>query len=103
MSRRWPVGRAAPAASWKRAVLAALVALAVGGLGWLYGTRFLAMHRLAREVAVLAGQASHLAQENQRMEGELAHIDEPSTVERLARESLGWGYPDEVLVILERR
>ena len=84
-------------------MLLGLLALMVGGLGWLYGSRFLAMHRLAGEVAVLRTQADQLAQDNQRMEEQLAHIAEPSTVERLARESLGWAYPDEVLVILKRR
>ena len=100
-SRHWRAGRLA--SRWRRAVLIAAGLLVVAGLGWLYGSRFLAMHRLAAEVAVLKGEVAELARGNQELQEELAHADDPAVVERKAREELGWGYPDEVLVIPNKR
>ncbi len=75
----------------------------MGGLGWLYGSRFLAMHRLAAEVADLRAEITELSRHNQDLRERLARLDDPAAVERWAREELHWGYPGEVLVILKRR
>ena len=102
MSRRWRPGRADPGASLGRRLLAlGVVVLLLGGLGWLYGGRFWAMHQLAGEVAGLEAQHQALLREIRSLQGELARVDDPAVVEARAREELGWGYPDEVLVLIE--
>ena len=102
MSRRWRPGHADSRTSLGRRLLAlGVVALLFGGLGWLYGGRFWAMHRLAGEVAGLEAEHQSLLREIQHLQEELSRVDDPAVVEARAREELGWGYPDEVLVLIE--
>lgn len=104
MSRRWRPGRADLRPSLGRRLLVlGGVALVLGGLGWLYGGRFLAMHHLSSEVGGLRAEHQALLHEIQSLKDQLATLDDPSTVEARAREELGWGYPDELLVLMEER
>ncbi len=103
MSRRWRPGRAAPRENpGRRLLLWGVVALLVGGLGWLYGERFVTMHRLSHEVAALEAQHQALLREIQSLKDQLARADDPAAVEARAREELGWGYPDELLLVIDR-
>ncbi len=79
------------------------VALVLGGLGWLYGGRFLAIHHLSSEVGGLKAEHQALLHEIQSLKDQLTELDDPALVEARAREELGWGYPDEFLVLIEER
>ena len=103
MNRRWRPGRAAPRGErGRRLLILGVVALLVGGLGWLYGGRFVTMHRLSHEVAALEAQHQALLREIQSLKDQLARADDPAAVEARAREELCWGYPDELLLVIDR-
>lgn len=61
------------------------------------------MHRLAHEVATLQAEHQALLREIQSLQAQLAQAEDPAVVEARAREELGWGYPDELLLVIDRR
>jgi len=78
----------------------ALVALVIGGLGWLYGSRLVAMGRLSAEVRDLRQSEENLLREIAALRERLDEADDPAVVEEEARRVLGWGYPDEERLVL---
>jgi cell division protein FtsB len=78
----------------------ALVALVIGGLGWLYGSRLVAMGRLSAEVRYLKQSEENLLREIAALRERLDEADDPAVVEEEARRVLGWGYPDEERLVL---
>ncbi len=101
MSRPWRPGRAAGGRSpLRRFFVLALVALVIGGLGWLYGSRLVAMGRLSAEVRCLKQREENLLREIAALRERLDEADDPEVVEKEARAILGWGYPDERRLIV---
>ncbi|MFN3346236.1 MAG: hypothetical protein ACK42E_00255 [Candidatus Bipolaricaulaceae bacterium] len=96
MSRLWRAGRAAK-------LSLALVFLGLLGLGALFGLRAYAIHKAQLRVWTLREKQASLQKEIQELQLALREAEKPETVERMAREVLRWGYPDEELVILIRR
>lgn len=80
-----------------------LVFAALSAIGALFALRAQAIQRAAERVWALRAEESALREENQKLHTELEDMGKPAVVERLAREILRWGYPDEELVILIRR
>ncbi len=96
MSRPWRGGRSA------RLGLA-LVLLSLAGLGTLFGLRVYAIHKAAQRVQVLREKQSLLQAEIHALQLAVKDAEKPEVVERMGREVLRWGYPDEELVIIIRR
>lgn len=96
MSRPWRGGLGAK-------LILALVLLGLGGLGTLFGLRAYALHKAQRNVWRLREEQAALQAEIQALQLAVREAEKPETVERMAREVLRWGYPDEELVILIRR
>ncbi|MGC9529132.1 MAG: hypothetical protein ACP5G2_00725 [Candidatus Bipolaricaulaceae bacterium] len=82
--------------------MAALLVV-LGGLGWLYGARFVAMHRLGDQAHALQVREELLRQAIADLQGRLAAADHPAVVEEEARRILGWGFPDEERLLLTGR
>lgn len=96
MSRPWRAG-------WGARLGLALVLLGLLGLATLFGLRTYAIHRLQGRVWALREKQVSLQTEIQELQLAVKNAEKPENVERMAREVLRWGYPDEELVILIRR
>ncbi len=96
MSRPWRAGQGA-----KLGLAVALVV--VLGLGALFGLRLYAIQKAQERVWTLREKQASLQAEILELQQAVKDAEKPETVERLAREVLRWGYPEEELVILIRR
>jgi cell division protein FtsB len=72
----------------------------LGWLGWLYGSRFLAIARLEAEVVYLRAEETAKLEEIGKLEEALARTDDPQMVEKWARRLLHFGFPGEERVII---
>lgn len=97
MLRPWRCG---PARNPAHLVLAAVVVLSVG---WVFGTRFLAIWRTAAELGGLYAHEERVTEEIQDLRRRLLEATLPAVVEREARRKLRWGYPDEERIVILRR
>ncbi|MCR4392108.1 MAG: septum formation initiator family protein [Candidatus Acetothermia bacterium] len=79
------------------------VLLLIGGLGWLFGSRWVAIERTAAELQALRTDVERLSQQIARLQQELAVATRPEVVEREARKQLQWGFPNEERVVVLRR
>lgn len=101
MSRPWRPGRMAGRPSLRpRFLVIGLAVLVLGTLGWLFGSRLVTWGRLSAEVNALRAQEEAMLQEIAELRERLAVADNPEVVEREARSTLGWGYPDEQRLIV---
>lgn len=98
MNRRWPSGRAARVWGGLALLLAVL-----GGIGAVFGLRLADIAATSREVQRLRQEQNRLWREIEGLRGEIREASTPAAIERMAREVLRWGYPDEEIVILLRR
>lgn len=86
-----------------RLFLSLIILALVGWLGWLYGSRFLAIRRLEAEVISLRAEEKEKLREIGELEEALARTDDPQVVEEWARRLLHFGFPGEERVIIIRR
>lgn len=70
------------------------------GLGWVFGSRVLAIHRTGAELRALAAREERLAVEIGDLRRRLAEAGHPAVVEREARRKLRWGFPDEERIVI---
>lgn len=97
MRRPWRCG---PARNRAPLAVAAVVVLS---LGWVFGTRSLAIWRTAAELAQLRAGEQRVAEEIQCLQRRLSEAALPAVVEREARSKLRWGYPNEERIVILRR
>ncbi|MBC7093266.1 septum formation initiator family protein [Candidatus Bipolaricaulota bacterium] len=100
MNRRWRLGRGTRR-NWLLPAVGALVL--IGGLGWVFGSRWVAIQRTGGELQALRADVERLSQQIARLQQELAVATRPEVVEREAREQLQWGFPNEERVVVLRR
>ncbi len=97
MLRRWRAGRG------RRHVPLILALIGALGLGWVFGSRVLAIHRTGVELRALASREERLVVEIGDLRRRLAEAGLPAVVEREARRKLRWGFPDEERIVILRR
>ncbi len=76
-------------------LLLVVVVLAAAFLGWLYWNRFQEIFSLQAELAELKEERKVLKEEIDSLEEEVSRRNDPSYIEKLAREELGLVYPPE--------
>lgn len=97
MLRRWRAGRGRRRAPLILALVGAL------GVGWVFGSRVLAIHRTGGELRGLRAREERLTAEIGALRRKLAEAGLPEVVEREARRKLRWGFPDEERIVILRR
>lgn len=94
MLRRWRAGRGRGRVPLILALVGAL------GLGWVFGSRVLAIHRTGAELRELRAREERLTAEIGALRRRLAEASLPAVVEQEARVRLRWGFPDEERIVI---
>ncbi len=81
----------------------ALVALAVLGLGWIFGSRIYLIQATKAELHRLQAQQAAIHEDVFSLRRELAAAALSPVIEREARLRLRWGFPDEERIVILRR
>jgi len=105
LTQREDTARSEPAARRRAWILGTALAVTALAVGSVFGDRgVLNLVEKRRQVEELRQQLNQLRTENARLSGEIAELRTSSrTIERLAREQLGYARPDETVFLIRDR